>query len=72
MISHVFLTSVWVRDLDESLAFHTDVLGFTQGDDVQLGDDFRWLTVTHPQQPELHLHLTTPGPPSPRSSSRRW
>jgi len=33
------------------------------GDDVQLADDFRWLTVRHPSQPELSLHLTTPGPP---------
>lgn len=63
MITNVSLVSVWVTDLDESLAFYTDVLGFTKGDDVQLGDDFRWLTVVHPSQPELHLHLTTPGPP---------
>ncbi len=63
MITNVSLVSVWVKDLDESLAFYTDVLGFAAGDDVQLGPDFRWVTVTHPAQPELHLHLTTPGPP---------
>lgn len=63
MITNVSIVSVWVTDLDESLAFYTDVLGFEKGDDVQLGDDFRWLTVVHPQQPELHLHLSTPGPP---------
>lgn len=63
MITNVSLTSIWVKDLDESLAFYTDVLGFSPGDEVRLGDDFRWLTVTHPSQPELHLHLTTPGPP---------
>ncbi|WP_067440756.1 VOC family protein [Nocardioides jensenii] len=63
MITNVSLVSVWVKDLDESLAFYTDVLGFEKGDDVQLGPDFRWLTVVHPQQPELHLHLTTPGEP---------
>ncbi|MGN0063714.1 MAG: VOC family protein [Nocardioides sp.] len=63
MITNVSLVSVWVSDLEESLTFYTDVLGFTKGDDVQLGDDFRWLTVVHPSQPELHLHLTTPGPP---------
>mgnify|MGYP002651207729 FL=1 len=63
MITNVSLVSVWVHDLDEALAFYTDVLGFQPGDDVSLGDDFRWLTVTHPSQPELHLHLTTPGRP---------
>lgn len=63
MITNVSLVSVWVTDQDEALAFYTDVLGFEKGDDVQLGPDFRWLTVIHPTQPELHLHLTTPGPP---------
>ena len=63
MITNVSLISVWVQDIDESLAFYTDVLGFEPADDVRLGDDFRWCTVVHPEQPELHLHLTTPGPP---------
>ena len=63
MITNISLMSVWVKDIDESLAFYTDVLGFEKGDDVRLGPDFRWLTVVHPRQPELHLHLTTPGPP---------
>ena len=56
-------TMIRVGDLDRSLAFYTDVLGFEVGDDVRLAEDFRWLTVVHPSQPELHLHLTTPGPP---------
>lgn len=63
MITNVSLVSVWVKDQDASLAFYTDVLGFEVGDDIRLAEDFRWLTVTHPSQPELHLHLTTPGPP---------
>lgn len=62
MITNVSLVSVWVRDLDESLAFYVDVLGFDKGDDITLGPDFRWVTVS---QPELQLHLTTPGPPMP-------
>jgi catechol 2,3-dioxygenase-like lactoylglutathione lyase family enzyme len=48
---------------DESLAFYTEVFGFEVGDDVHLGEDFRWLTVRHQRQPELSLHLITPGPP---------
>lgn len=63
MITNVSLVSVWVKDLDESLDFYTNVLGFEKGADVQLGPDFRWLTVVHPNQPELQLHLTTPGEP---------
>lgn len=63
MITNVSLVSVWVKDQDASLTFYTDVLGFEVGDDIRLAEDFRWLTVVHPSQPELHLHLTTPGPP---------
>ena len=63
MITNVSLVSVWVKDIDESLAFYTDVLGFEPGDDIRMGEDFRWCTVFHPKQPELHLHLTTPSKP---------
>lgn len=63
MITAVSLVSVWVVDHDEAKDFYTDVIGFEVGDDLMLGPDFRWLTVFHPSQPELHLHLTIPGPP---------
>jgi catechol 2,3-dioxygenase-like lactoylglutathione lyase family enzyme len=63
MITNVSLISVWVRDLDESLAFYTDILGFEARDDIKLGEDFRWVTVGHASQPELDLHLTTPSGP---------
>ena len=63
MVNNVSLVSVWVKDIEESKAFYIDVLGFEDADDVVLGDDFRWCTVGHPSQPELHVHLTTPGPP---------
>lgn len=65
MITNVSLTTIWVRDLDESLAFYTEKLGFDPGDDIRIGDDFRWVTITHPSQPELHLHLSTPSKPLP-------
>ena len=63
MITNVSLVSVWVTDLDDALAFYTDVLGFEAREDIQLGPDFRWVTVGHPSQPELFLHLTTPSKP---------
>lgn len=62
MITNVSIATIWITDHDESLAFYTDVLGFEKGSDVTVGD-YRWLTVVHPSQPELHLHLNTPGPP---------
>lgn len=63
MITNISLVSVWVKDIDESLAFYTDVLGFVAKEDIQLGPDFRWCTVAHPTQPELSVHLTTPSKP---------
>ena len=65
MITNISLVSVWVRDIDESKAFYTDVLGFEVGADLTLGPDFRWCTVVHPNQPEVQLHLTTPSGPLP-------
>lgn len=63
MITNVSLVSVWVTDLDAALAFYTEVLGFEARADIHLGEDFRWVTVGHPSQPELDLHLTTPSGP---------
>ncbi len=65
MITHISLISVWVKDQDASLAFYTDILGFEVREDIHLAEDFRWLTVMHPSQPEIQIHLTTPGPPLP-------
>ena len=49
----------------DALDFYVDILGFDRRDDITLGPDFRWVTVSHPSQPELQLHLTTPSPPLP-------
>lgn len=63
MITNISLVSLWVQDIDAALAFYTDIMGFEPRDDIQLGDDFRWCTISHPSQPELHVHLTTPSKP---------
>ncbi|HEX5512602.1 MAG TPA: VOC family protein [Actinomycetales bacterium] len=63
MITNISITSVFVKDVDESKKFYTDVLGFKEKDDITLGGGFRWCTVVHPNQPELQVHLTIPGPP---------
>jgi len=63
MITHVSLATVWVTDQDAAKAFYTDKLGFQEATDVTMGDGYRWLTVVHPDHPELELTLMKPGPP---------
>ncbi|MDG4797534.1 VOC family protein [Micromonospora sp. WMMD1082] len=63
MITHISLTSVYVKDIDAAKAFYTEILGFAEGTDISLREGYRWCTVKHPSQPELELHLTLPGPP---------
>lgn len=44
------LTSIFVDDQREALAFYTDTLGFIKHHDIPLGNDF-WLTVASPEDP---------------------
>ena len=65
MLNQVNGVGVWVRDLDEALAFYTEKLGFEVREDVTLPEvgNYRWLTVGAPGQPELSFALNVPGPP---------
>src|SRR4030095_13984046 len=63
MITNVSLATVWVTDQDEAKDFYIDKLGFQEHTDVTMGDGYRWLTVSHPDHPELELTLMKPGPP---------
>jgi catechol 2,3-dioxygenase-like lactoylglutathione lyase family enzyme len=63
MITHVSLATVWVTDQDEAKAFYVDKLGFQEATDISMGDGYRWVTVAHPDHPELQLTLMRPGPP---------
>ncbi len=56
-ISHMML---YCRDQDEAKRFYTEVLGFELGDDVAFGEDFRWLTVHLPGQPDTRVGLMPP------------
>jgi catechol 2,3-dioxygenase-like lactoylglutathione lyase family enzyme len=67
-ITQVSLISVWVKDLEESLAFYTDVLGFELGADVRLSEDFRWLTVSTRRSRGCPCTSPPPVPRCPRSS----
>ena len=63
MITNISLVTLYVTDQDEAKKFYTEVLGFREGADVTLGDGFRWVTVVHPDHPELEVTLMVPGPP---------
>ena len=57
---------LWVHDQDEALAFYTEKLGMEVRADVTLPEmgDFRWLTVSPPDQPDFAIVLMAiPGPP---------
>ena len=63
MITNVSLITVWVNDQDAAKAFYIDVLGFAEATDIAMGDGYRWVSVAHPEHPELELTLMEPGPP---------
>jgi hypothetical protein len=48
---------------------YVDKLGFAVATDVTMGDGYRWLTVCHPDHPELELTLMRPGPPLDEESA---
>ena len=59
-------TQLWVHDQEEALAFYTEQLGMEVRADVTLPElgDFRWLTVSPPDQPDVAIVLMAiPGPP---------
>jgi predicted enzyme related to lactoylglutathione lyase len=63
MITNVSLVTLYVTDHEEAKRFYTEVLGFTEVTDVSMGDGFRWVTICHPDHPELQVGLMIPGPP---------
>ena len=57
---------LWVHDQDEAHAFYTEKLGMEVRSDATLPEmgDFRWLTVSPPNQPDVAIVLMAiPGPP---------
>ena len=66
MIDAVSHVGVWVDDQDEAKAFYTEKLGFEVRQDATLEefDNYRWLTVGPPGQPDLNIILSKPGPPA--------
>jgi catechol 2,3-dioxygenase-like lactoylglutathione lyase family enzyme len=59
-------TQLWVHDQDEALAFYTKKVGMEVRSDVTVPElgNFRWLTVSPPDQPDVAITLMAiPGPP---------
>jgi catechol 2,3-dioxygenase-like lactoylglutathione lyase family enzyme len=59
-LSHVGL---WATDQDRALRFYTEKLGYRVNTDADMGGGARWLTISHPDQPDLEVILGKPGPP---------
>jgi catechol 2,3-dioxygenase-like lactoylglutathione lyase family enzyme len=66
MIDAVSHVGVWVHDQDEAKAFYTEMLGFEVRQEANLEEfgDSRWLTVGPPDQPDVNVILSVPGPPA--------
>ncbi|QZY29014.1 VOC family protein [Nocardioides coralli] len=62
LFSRVHLTTAYVLDQEEALAFYCGTLGFEVASDVDLGF-MRWLTISLPSQPEHEVLLEVPGAP---------
>ena len=63
MITNISLITLYVTDQDAAKKFYTENLGFIEDTDVTMGDGFRWVTIAHPDHPELEVTLMLPGPP---------
>ncbi len=69
MITNVSLVTVYVKDQDAAKDFYVNTLGFEEREDITIGGGFRWVTIAHPNQPELELTLMVPGPPLDEDSA---
>jgi catechol 2,3-dioxygenase-like lactoylglutathione lyase family enzyme len=63
MIQNISLVTVYCLDQDKARDFYVEHLGFVARADVTLGEGYRWVTIAHPNQPELEVTLMVPGPP---------
>jgi catechol 2,3-dioxygenase-like lactoylglutathione lyase family enzyme len=59
----VGVAGIYVRDQDEAIDFYVGKLGFEVHTDASNGG-YRWLTVSHPDQPSFQLGLFKPQAPT--------
>ena len=51
-------TTLLVLNYDDAITFYTQKLNFILVEDVQLGDDKRWITIQAKSQPDFGLVLS--------------
>ena len=57
MITKMTITNIHVLNQDSAYDFYVNKLGFKLVDDIPMGPDSRWLTVSPPDQPDLQIVL---------------
>jgi predicted enzyme related to lactoylglutathione lyase len=57
MLTKLSVVTILVRDQDEALQFYTEKLGLEKMDDVEFGQEGRWLTVCAPEQKDVQIFL---------------
>lgn len=57
MITKMTVANIHVIDQDSAYDFYVNKLGFKVVDDIPMGPDARWLTVSPPEQLDLQLVL---------------
>lgn len=62
MIRKMSHATIFVDNQEEALAFYRDMLGFVVHTDAMVGEDFRWLTMNVPDQPDFEIVLMEPKP----------
>jgi catechol 2,3-dioxygenase-like lactoylglutathione lyase family enzyme len=60
MIKKMSHASIFVLDQERALNFYRDKLGFKVHTDAMVGEDFRFLTMTAPDQPDFEIILMEP------------
>jgi len=57
MITKMNHVIIYVLDQESAYDFYVNKLGFNVHTDAPMGEGFRWLTVTPPEQPDLEISL---------------
>ncbi len=60
MIQKMSHATIFVNNQAEALEFYRDKLGFKIHTDAMIGDDFRFLTLCAPNQPDFEIILMEP------------
>ena len=60
MIKKMSHASIFVLNQEQALNFYRDKLGFKVHTDAMIGVDFRFLTLTAPDQPDFEIILMEP------------